>query len=126
MTLDALKSPFFILFIIALNTNILTAQTTIIQDHKLENLLQEKRKINTSITATDKYKVQIFYGDSQGARKVLADFKKSFPDTDATIVFSSPNYKVQVGNYKSKLEADRNRIIIREKFTDALVVKPSR
>lgn len=126
MKLHALKSTLFTLSITLLSLNNLTAQITINQDSKLENLLQEKRKMNTFITATDKYKIQIFYGDSQGARKTLTDFKRSFPDTDATIVFSSPNYKVQVGNYKSKIEADRNRLLIREKYTDALVVKPSR
>jgi len=126
MKLHALKLPLFILSLTLLSLNNLTAQTSVNQDPKLENLLHEKRKINTSITATDKYKIQIFYGDSQGARKTLTDFKRSFPDTDATIVFSSPNYKVQVGNYKSKIEADRNRLVIREKFIDALVVKPSR
>ncbi len=121
-----LKSSLFIIFLIALSCNNLTAQTNIEQDSRFEQLLNEKRKINSSITTTDKYKIQIFYGESQAARKVLADFKKSFPDIDGTIVFSSPNYKVQVGNFKTKIEADRNRLTIVEKFPDALVVRPSR
>ena len=74
----------------------------------------------------DKYKIQIFYGDGNNARKVLNDFKKTYRDLDATIIFSSPNYKVQVGNFKSKIDADRNRLEIIKKYPDALVVRTSR
>jgi len=109
-----------------LSSNNLTAQTQIEQDSRFEQLLNEKRKINSSITTTDKYKIQIFYGDSQQARKVLNDFKKHFPEIEGTIIFSSPNYKVQVGNFKTKIDADRTRAMILEKFVDALVVKPTR
>jgi hypothetical protein len=116
-------------FLFILNNNNLWAQNngvSINQDPKFEQLLEEKRKINSSITANDRYKIQIFYGDIQNARKVLADFQKNFPSLDATIIFSSPNYKVQVGNFKTKIEADRNRQEILTKYPDALVVKPSR
>lgn len=119
-------SVLFIMFLTLLSSNNLTAQTQIEQDSRFEQLLNEKRKINSSITTTDKYKIQIFYGDSQQARKVLADFKRHFPEIDGTIIFSSPNYKVQVGNFKTKIDADRTRAMILEKFPDALVVKPSR
>lgn len=116
-------------FVFALNNNNLWAQNngvSVNQDPKFEQLLEEKRKINSSITANDRYKIQIFYGDIQNARKVLADFQKNFPSLDATIIFSSPNYKVQVGNFKTKIEADRNSQEILTKYPDALVVKPSR
>ncbi len=120
------KSALFIIFLIALNSNNLTAQVNIEQDSRFENLLSEKRKINSSITTTDKYKIQIFYGDGNNARKVLNEFKKNYRELDATIIFSSPNYKVQVGNFKSKIDADRNRLEIIKKYPDALVVRTTR
>ncbi|MGE4346519.1 MAG: SPOR domain-containing protein [Flavobacteriaceae bacterium] len=116
----------FIMFLIVLNSDNLTAQVNVEQDSRFEQLLNEKRKINSFITTADKYKIQIFYGDGQNARKVLNEFKQSFPNLDGTILFSSPNYKVQVGNFKTKIEADRNRLEILKKYPDALVVKPSR
>lgn len=122
----SLKTLLFIMFLIVLNSNNLVAQVNVEQDLKFEQLLDEKRKINSSITATDKYKIQIFYGDSHNARKVLHEFKQNFPNIDGTILFSSPNYKVQVGNFKTKIEADRHRLEILKKYPDALVVKPSR
>jgi len=120
------KSVLFIIFLIAFSSNNLTAQVQIEQDSRFESLLNEKRKVNSSITIMDKYKIQIFYGDGNNARKVLNDFKKNHRDLDATIIFSSPNYKVQVGNFKSKIDADRNRLEIIKKYPDALVVRTSR
>lgn len=126
MKFSSLKSSLFIMFLIVLNSNNLTAQVTVEQDSKFENLLSEKRKVNSSITTTDKFKIQIFYGESQNARKALADFKRNFPDIDGTIIFSSPNYKVQVGNFKTKIDAERVRLEILKKYSEALVVRVSR
>ena len=50
---------------------------TVTQDPKFEQLLNEKRKINSSITINDRYKIQIFNGDSENSKKTLMDFKKT-------------------------------------------------
>src|SRR5690606_17270874 len=120
-----LKPSLFIIVLIVFSSNNLTAQITLEQDSKFENLLNEKRKVNASITTTDKYKIQIFYGDGNNARKVLNEFKNNFSNIDATIIFSSPNYKVQVGTFRNKIDADRTRLEIINKYPDALVVKTS-
>ncbi|MDO4727582.1 MAG: SPOR domain-containing protein [Bacteroidota bacterium] len=126
MKLKHTTNTLFIMLLFALSINHLTAQTSIEGNSKFDNLLNEKKKINSSITTTDKYKIQIFYGDGQNARKVLNEFKQNFKNIDGTIIFSSPNYKVQVGNFKTKIEADRVRLDILKKYPDALVVRPSR
>ena len=42
------------------------------QDPKFEQLLSEKRKINASLTVNERYKIQIFSGDSESAKKNLS------------------------------------------------------
>ncbi|MFP9112476.1 SPOR domain-containing protein [Flavobacterium sp. RHBU_3] len=96
------------------------------QDSRFEELLNEKRKINASITVNDRYKIQIFYGTSDKARKALQDFKREFKTTDGTIVFESPNYKVWVGSYKSKIEAEKSLVDFRKKYPTALIIKPNK
>lgn len=96
------------------------------QDPRFAELLNDKRKINASITVNDRYKIQIFYGANDKARKTLQDFKREFKTTDGTIVFESPTYKVWVGSYKSKIEAERNLTDIRKKYPYALLVKPNK
>ena len=96
------------------------------QDPKVEQLLAEKRKANAAITINDKYKIQIFFGTIDDAKKNLALFKKEFKNTDGTIVFSNPSYKVWVGSYKSKIEAEKALIGIKKKFPSALLINPNK
>lgn len=97
---------------------------TLNQDPKFEQLMNEKRKINASITVNNRYKIQIFNGNNDTSKKALIDFKKEFRNYDATIIFSTPAYKVWVGNFKTRIEAERNLEIIRKKYPNALIIKP--
>lgn len=96
------------------------------QDPKVEQLLAEKRKANAAITINDKYKIQIFFGSIEDSKKNLTQFKKEFKNTDGTIVFSNPSYKVWVGSYKSKIEAEKALIGIKKKFPSALLINPNK
>lgn len=96
------------------------------QDPKIDLLLREKRKINSSITVNDRYKIQIFNGDSENSKKTLLAFKKENKTIDATIVFSTPNYKVWVGNFKTRIEAERNLSLLKKKYANAFLIKPNK
>ena len=99
---------------------------TVNQDAKFEQLLSEKRKINTSINIRDSYKIQIFIGGSENAKKILNEFKQNFANIDATIIFNTPNYRVLVGNFKTRIEAEHNLLDIKKKFKNVLLIKPSK
>lgn len=101
------------------------AKTNISVDPKIENLLKEKRKLNTSLFLNEGYKIQIFYGNSEESKKKLLEFKKEFKDLDGTIVFNSPNYKVWIGNFKTRIEVERTMLDVRKKYPTALIIKPS-
>ncbi len=96
------------------------------QDPKFEQLLNEKRKINASLTVNESYKIQIYTGGSENAKKTLNEFKQEFKDIDATIVFNTPNYKVWVGNFKTRIEAERNLANIKNKYKNVLLIKPGK
>jgi uncharacterized protein YxjI len=102
------------------------AKINIYQDPKFEQLLNEKRKINSSITVNDRYKIQIFNGDSENSKKTLIAFKKENKNLDGTIVFSTPIYKVWVGNFKTRIEAERNLQLLKKKYPNAFLIKPNK
>jgi len=97
----------------------------VIQDQKLEQLLKEKRKINLNNSNNEYYKIQIFYGNSEESKKSLQEFKKEFKEIDATIIYNSPNYKVWIGNYKTRIEVEKMFLEIKKKYPNALIMKPS-
>jgi len=96
------------------------------QNPKFEKLLNEKRKINASITVNDIYKIQIYNGDIESCKKNLFDFKKEFLNLDGTIVFYNPAYKVWVGNFKSRIEAERNLLLLKNKYPNSLIIQPNK
>ena len=100
--------------------------STLNQDPKFEQLLSEKRKINTSLILNDSYKIQIFNGSSENAKKILSEFKQEFATIEGTIIFNTPNYKVWVGNFRTRIEAERNLTAIKERYKNVLLIKPSR
>ena len=101
-----------------------TFSQTIEQDPKIENLLKEKRKINTGITINDLYKIQIYNGKKDEAVKSLNEFKSTFKEIDGTIVYNNPTFKVWVGSFKTRIEAENALIEIKKKYPLALLIKP--
>ena len=99
---------------------------TVNQDPKFEQLLNEKRKINSSLTVSDSYKIQVFTGSSENAKKTLNEFRQEFNNIDATIVFNTPNYKVWVGNFRTRIEAEKTLVNINDRYKNVLLIKPSR
>ncbi|RZJ64331.1 MAG: SPOR domain-containing protein [Flavobacterium sp.] len=129
MKLHASKFLFFCLsagIFLPLKSFSQASDVTVSQDPKFEQLLNEKRRINSSITVNDKYKIQIFNGDSESSKKILNDFRKDNKNLDATVVFSTPAYKVWVGNFKSRIEAERNLADLRKKYPNAIIIKPNK
>ena len=116
-----LFATFSTCYINAQNQNV-----TVNQDPKFDQLLSEKRKINTSINTNDTYKIQIFSGKSEEAKKTLSDFKREFNTIDGTIIFNTPNYKVMVGNFKTRIEAERNLAEIKKRYKSVFLIKPSK
>lgn len=98
----------------------------IIQDPKFEQLLNEKRKINNAIAVNELYKIQVFSGNSEKAKTTLSECKRDFENLDATIIFNTPNYKVWVGNFKTRIDAERNLIEVKKNYPNALIIKPQK
>lgn len=103
-----------------------TRNISVQQDPKIDQLLAEKRKNNSSITINDKYKIQIFFGSIEESKKTLTSFKKDFKNMDGTIIFSNPSYKVWVGSFKSKIEAEKALLSIKKKYPSANIINPNK
>jgi hypothetical protein len=127
-TLNKITAFSILIFTILFSQNIFsqTTKTIIEQDEKIEKLLQEKRKNNSGITINDKFKIQIFFGNIEESKKTLLAFKKEFSLLDGTIVFSNPSYKVWVGSFKSKIEAEKSLINIKKRYPSAVIIQPNK
>lgn len=120
------KNIFSLALIICIYSANLFAQeksVNVEQNPKFELLLNEKIKINPSILVNERYKIQIYKGDSEASKKILTDFKRDFKNFDATIIFSTPSYKVLVGNINSRIAGERSLIEIKKYYPNAILIK---
>jgi len=100
-----------------------TASANIEVSAAIEKITEAKFHIESS----NSYKIQLFYGGLNEAHKVLARFKTTYGTTwSSKIKFETPNYKVWIGNYRNRLEADRALMRIQKKFPSAFIFKPKK
>lgn len=73
------------------------------------------------------YRVRLYVGSSQSARSqsshVLDSFKKLYPDVPAYRIYSSPNFRVVAGNFRTRLEAENFARAIKGSFPAASVMR---
>lgn len=129
MRILRISKPIYVLLLsifYCVNSNAQTQKNNLITESKIKNILLEKQKINTALISKERYKIQIFNGDFEKSKKVIYQFKEDFNDIDATIVFKTPNYKVYVGSFKTRMEAERNLVEIKKKYKNVLLIKPGK
>lgn len=126
--LSPVQHSLLVLLIVVATTK-MSAQNsnlTLNQDSKFEQLLSEKTKSNPNLSYNDRYKIQIFSGASESAKKTFYDFKQDYKNLDGTIIFNTPNYKVWIGNFRTKIEAEYYLSDIRKKYKNVFLIKPNK
>jgi hypothetical protein len=105
---------------------VLTSYTCIYsqtEQHKISTLITQKRNFNKSNKTSTVYKIQLFNGVEKTAYTKKNEFQSIFPEYKVKIIYIAPEWKTQVGNFTSRLEADRVLNIVQQKFLGAFVLK---
>lgn len=110
----------FLIFFFFLVTSISFAQNATNMSKETRNLLEKKKSHNKLVGSG--YTIQLYNGNEGEAKKNLERFKIEFPDTNAKLLYETPDWKVQVGQYKLKLDADRASLLFKEEFNNIIVV----
>ena len=95
-------------------------------EESVNKILKERQKIASVINFSDTYRIQIYTGTSEELKKKMSEFKKQFPDLDAVVSFSAPLYKLWVGNFRTRIEAERQLLALKKSYKQALVIKPKK
>lgn len=70
------------------------------------------------------YRVQIYYGSQRAkATEVRTEFIKKFPGIAPYLIYQQPNFKVRLGDFKTRLEAQVLLEQVTLDFPAAFVVK---
>jgi len=84
-------------------------ENNVIRDSRTDALLNNHMEINKRKNGMDGYRLEIFFSSAYNAKdkamEVKTEFLKRFPELEAYIQFQSPNFKVRIGNFRTKSEA---------------------
>ncbi|RLJ65701.1 sporulation related protein [Lacinutrix venerupis] len=114
---------------LTLSSSIIFAQqgtVTINQNPEISTLLELKKQINTEDEDSNRYKIQIYSGSRTRAESIENSFDSSFNSWSSKLVYETPNYKIWVGSFRTRLEADKALMKIKKKFPSAFIFKPKK
>ncbi|WP_111684948.1 SPOR domain-containing protein [Winogradskyella tangerina] len=114
-------SALILILFFAFNLSAQEGQVKIDQDSDIDRLLEYKKDIKT----TKIYKIQVYQSvDPDKAQREKLNFLNSYGEWPVEIVWNTPNYKVWVGNFATRLEADRALAKIKKDYMNAIIFQP--
>ena len=126
MTLKSLKKILFFSLLNILYSHIYSQNSILVnsEDSLLNKLIKIKLEVNKEMYEKNYYSIQLFSGDFDNAKKIYLEFSSYFPNLKKTLTFETPNYKVRVGNFEKKINADIKLEEIKKKYKSAFVLQP--
>jgi hypothetical protein len=104
---------FFVLFSFRLHAQDITTYNAdssliITKDARFDELVNKQKQQNLSNQTIHGYRIQIYFGGvRQKASEVKLEFNSRYPDIQAYITYQQPNFKVRIGDFRSRFEAQK-------------------
>lgn len=121
----------FVLPLMAVGQN--DGNVKVIQDPLVDTLLSYYSSVREMIMnnpdnkGIEGYRVQIFFdsGSYSGDRARVAkeEFEEEYPDVPAYVTWRAPNYRVRVGDFRTRLEAEKFLQKVKRDYPNAWVIK---
>ncbi|MCX2474208.1 SPOR domain-containing protein [Pedobacter sp. MC2016-05] len=108
-------------------------EVTVVKDPLIDSLIAKRSevykttgevKIGKPIVSSYGYRVQIFYGsDRREVFNQQARFKSLYPKFNTYLIYKEPNYYIRVGDFRTRLEAQRLMNEIRPAFPTLFIFR---
>lgn len=108
-------------------------EVTVVKDPLIDSLIAKRLEVyKTSgevksgkpIVSAYGYRVQIFYGsDRREVFNEQARFKGLYPKLNTYLIYKEPNYYVRVGDFRTRLEAQRLMSELRPNFPTLFIFR---
>jgi hypothetical protein len=117
----------FFSLIIILSQNIFSQEKTgrvvVNEEKRITELFSRYTAENASNPSIDGYRVQLHFGnDRDKAKEVKTKFLKLYSDIEAYESYQQPNFRIRVGDFRTRLEAVKFQKQIHQQFPGAFVV----
>lgn len=96
----------------------------IIQDPRVDTLISRYTQVKQRQSSIEGYRIQIAAGSNRNnVYQIKSKFYQNFPEIKQYIIYQSPNFKLRVGNYRTRLEAYKDLQEILPLFNGAFIIR---
>lgn len=97
---------------------------TYLADDRVDDMYELYLEENKKAPVVKGYRIQLASGqDRNNINVAKTKFYSNFPTLRPYITYQQPNFKLRVGAYRTKLEAQRMLLEIQEEFSDAFIIR---
>ncbi len=98
----------------------------VMSDSRLDTLMKKYVEVNEINPAIPGWRIEIYFEAGNYSKKQAMEAKSVFvenhPEVPAYILFQQPYYKVRVGDFRTKMEAEKFLKEIESEYPNAFVV----
>jgi nitrate reductase beta subunit len=98
----------------------------IIKDSRIDELVKQQSAIVAPATVPQitGYRIQLFFdADKKLVEDARSKFTSMYPKVDTYIIYNAPNYFLKVGNFRTRLEAEKVKSSVDRDFQTNFIVK---
>jgi len=109
----AILNIFLLLFLVLSGLDGLTqiSRVEVICDPSIDELVRRHIQVNQNSGGIPGYRIQIFFDSGTNSKtrgqSAYENFSARYPEVNAYLTFKAPNYKVRVGDFRTRLDAVR-------------------
>ena len=89
----------------------------------LDSLIEKVKETNSIHKTIKGYRIQLFSGtERNNANEVKTRFLKLYPEFNAYLLYNQPYYKIRVGDFRTRLDAEVAYQKIKNVFDECIIV----
>lgn len=112
------------IFLLLAGSGVTAQSIEIIQDSRVDTLISRYSQVKQKHESIEGYRIQISAGSNRNnVYQTKSQFYQNFPDIKQYIIYQSPNFKLRVGNYRTRLEAYKDLQEILPLFNGAFIIR---
>ena len=94
-----------------------------VESQKINELIEKKRTFNKTHKNSLVFKIQLYNGTETEAVEIKEEFEGKYEQYKVQLTYDPPEWKTQIIGFKTRLDADRALLIIREDYENAIVLE---
>jgi hypothetical protein len=89
---------------------------------QLDTVLDSIDRINLNRKVIDGFTIQVYSGKREEALNAKKTLTSALPDLDAEVQFTEPIFRVKVGKYYTRVEAQQDYTAVKKYFPAAIII----